>query len=150
MRSIWLMILALMTIVFPLPAFAALGEDAASVEADQAHMQAALRTVPAERFTMHEIQAPSGTVVREYASQEGKVFAVAWQGPWLPDMRQILGTYFVQYIEAAAQTTRRGHGPLLIQQPGLVVQLGGHMRAFVGRAYLPQMVPQGMTADEIR
>ena len=78
-----------------LPAFAELGGDASSVQADQAYMQASLRTTTAQAYTVHEIQAPTGIIVREYVSPtSGKVFGVAWQGPWPPDMRQILGNYF--------------------------------------------------------
>jgi hypothetical protein len=30
------------------------------------------------------------------------------------------------------------------------VQSGGHMRAFRGRAYLPQLLPAGVSGDEIK
>jgi hypothetical protein len=39
---------------------------------------------------------------------------------------------------------------VIIEQQGLVVQSGGRMRAFVGKAYVPQAVPQGVALDEIR
>jgi len=38
----------------------------------------------------------------------------------------------------------------MIQEPGLVVQTGGHMRAYFGRAYVPELVPQGVTIEEIQ
>ena len=37
-----------------------------------------------------------------------------------------------------------------ITQPGLVIQSGGRMRAFRGRAYVPQLLPPGVTPDDIR
>jgi hypothetical protein len=37
-----------------------------------------------------------------------------------------------------------------VHQSGLVVETGGHMGAFVGRAYLPQALPQGVSADDIK
>ena len=129
-------------------AIAALGGDAATVMADQVHINGKLVVSRTQKYTVHEIQAPSGAVVREFASPAGTVFGVAWSGPTMPDLRQVLGPYFDQYIGAAAQRTRRG--PVLIEQPGLVVQSGGHMRAFVGKAYVPQAVPQGVAIDEIR
>jgi hypothetical protein len=95
-------------------------------------------------------------VVREYVSatgeSAGKVFALAWQGPWPPDIRQLLGSYFEQYAQAAkAQTAvRLGRRPLIIEQAGLVVQIGGHPRAFTGRAYVPGMLPAGVGAGEIQ
>lgn len=134
-----------------LPAFAALGESASSVQADQAHMRGALRVTQTEAYTVHEIQAATGTVVREFVSPSGKVFAVAWQGPWPPDMRQLLATFFEPYQQAVrAQTHSRGRQPLRIEQPGFVVHSGGHMRSFAGHAYIPDMLPQGVTPEEIR
>jgi hypothetical protein len=32
----------------------------------------------------------------------------------------------------------------------LVVQMAGHMRLFSGRAYVPQMLPAGVHAEDIR
>ena len=103
-------------------------------------------------YAVHEMRASSGTTVREYVSSSGRVFAVAWQGPSIPDLRQVLGTYFTPYVQAAqaAQKKRAGHGPLLIQEPNLVAEVSGHPRAFVGRAYLPQLVPAGLQPDAIR
>jgi uncharacterized protein DUF2844 len=139
-------------LLISLPAFAGLGEDVSSVQADQAHMQGALRTTQNQSYTVHEIQAPTGIVVREYVSPSGTVFGVAWQGPWPPDMRQILANYFDAYRQAA-QAQASAHGgrrPLVIEQPGLVVRSGGHMRWFAGQAYLPALLPQGVTAEAIR
>jgi hypothetical protein len=67
-------------------------------------------------------------------------------------MQQLLGDYFQQYADAAqAQTNHRlGRRPLQIVQPGFVLEMYGHMRSFGGRAYVPQMVPQGVGAEAIR
>jgi hypothetical protein len=131
------------------PAMAELGGSEASIAADQAHMKATRHIVSAPRYTVHEIQTASGTLIREYVSAQGQVFAVAWQGPLMPDLQQILGSYFADY-GAAAKNKRARRGPLLIQQPGLVVQSGGHMRAFFGRAYIPQLLPPDVSVDEIQ
>jgi len=132
------------------PALAALGGDVSSVEADRAHMKAEITVTQAEAYAVHEMKAPGGTVVKEYVSSAGKVFAVSWHGPFYPDLQQILGTYFQQYQAGLqAQPKHYGHHPLNLQQAGLVVQSGGHMRAYWGRAYVPEMLPQGVKADEI-
>jgi len=135
-----------------LPAWAALGGDLSTVQADQVHMRGSLRTTVAAAYTVHEIESTSGVVVREYVSSAGKVFAIAWQGPWPPDMRQLLGSYFDPYIQAARARSGPGMArrPLMIEQPGLVVQVGGHPRSFVGRAYIPDQLPSNVTAEEIR
>lgn len=135
-------------VAIPAAAMAALGGDASSVLADSAALKGALATSSAARYTVQEIRVESGTVVRQYVSPAGRVFAVTWNGPMLPDLRQVLGAYFERYVDAASQ--RRARGPVLIQQPDLVVQSGGHMRAFAGSAYLPGAVPQGVSSEEIR
>jgi len=141
---------ALLMLAVPLTASAALGGDAASVQADQQQLHGTLRLAVrgGERFVVHELQAPSGTVIRQYAAPNGIVFGVAWEGPSMPDLRQVLGGYFQQYVDAAK--SRRARGPLVIQQPGLVMRSGGHMRAFHGQAYDPRMLPEGVGPEEIR
>jgi hypothetical protein len=139
-------------LLLPFPALASLGGDVTSVQSDQAKMQGSLRTTSNASYTIHEIQAATGVMVKEYVSPAGKVFAVTWQGSFHPDLRQLLGTYFDQFAQAeqAQRAQRRGHGPVSIQQDGLVVQISGHMRSFMGRAYVPQMLPAGIHAEDIR
>lgn len=135
-----------------LPGWAALGGDVASIEADQVHMQGTRKTTVGQAFTVHEIQAASGVTVREYVSPAGQVFAIVWQGPWLPDLRQLLGKYFEHYVEGqkVQNVARVGRRPLQIEEAGLVVESGGHPRSFEGRAYLPELLPAGVGPDAIR
>jgi len=134
-----------------LPALAALGGDLSSVEGDRVHMSAAVQVTHSGAYDIHAIQSPAGTVVEEYVSSAGKVFAVAWHGPFMPEMQQVLGAYYQQYSAALqAQAPHYGHNPLNIQQPGFVLQTGGHMRAYFGRAYIPTMLPSGVQAEEIK
>jgi hypothetical protein len=130
------------------PAWAALGEDESSVAADKAHFLASARILRSERYTLHELEASTGTKVREYLGSDGKVFAVAWQGPFRPDLRQLLGSYYETYLKAAGP--RAARGPINIRLPGLVIHMSGHQRAFYGRVYLADHVPQGLSTDEIR
>ena len=142
----------LVVLLLPFPASAVLGGDVSSVQTDMAHMKGSVRLTQTGPYTIHEIQTPTGTTVREYVSGQGTVFGVAWQGPFIPDLQQLLGTYFQQY-SAGVQAHKAkyvGRRPLSIQQPGLVVQTGGHMRAYFGRAYVPELVPQGVTIEEIQ
>jgi len=144
---------AAMMIALPLSASAALGGDVSSVQSDRVKMRGALLRITATgSSTVHEIQTSSGTVVREFISPAGKVFGVAWEGPWLPDLREMLGMYFEQYttLAQAARRDRKARGPISIQEPGLVVQMSGRARAFVGRAYVPQLLPQGVGAESVR
>jgi hypothetical protein len=143
---------------FSPPASASLGGASSSVEADSARMNASRQVTQHNSYAIHQITAPQGTVVNEYVSLEGKVFAVSWHGQFPPQMQQILGTYFEQYVAALkaqahmnqAQPRAYGHQPLNLQLPGLVVQTSGQMGAYSGRAYLPEMLPQGTLVGQIQ
>jgi hypothetical protein len=151
-RMVFAMGIAIAAIALPFAALASLGGDLSSVRDDQAKIQGTLRMTSKNSYNIHEIQAPSGTIVREYVSLSGSVFGVAWQGRTHPDLRQVLGQFYDPYVQAvqAQHAQSHGRGPLLIQQPGLVVQMGGHMGSLAGRAYLPQSMPPGVRAEEIR
>jgi hypothetical protein len=129
--------------------WAALGENEASIASEQKLTKASQRVVDSRQYSLHEIQLDSGTLVREYVSPKGIVFAVAWQGPFLPDLRQLLGKYFAAYTDAA-RNNPAGRGPLQIDGPELVVQSGGRLRAFSGRAYLPREIPENFSSDMIQ
>jgi hypothetical protein len=147
--------LVLSSMFLPMRAAAALGGDVTSVEADRQQMKAT-RTVEAhESYTVHVITTSYGTVVREYVSPDGRVFGVAWRGPFLPNLQQLLGDSYATFAQAAqdarnAQPRRSRNAPLAVEQPGLVVHSGGHMRAYVGQAYVPAMTPQGVDASVVR
>ena len=137
----------------PFRASATLGSDATSVDNDRVQMQGALMSITRnDRFAVHQLQSANGTTVREYISSTGTVFAVSWEGPWMPDLRQVLGPYFDAYQRGvpAVRNARRSHGPMTIRAGDLVVQIGGHPRAFAGRAYIERLMPQGMQAETIR
>ena len=137
-------------LVLPAPTFATLGENENSVQKDQSQMRTSARITRASTHTVHELTTPAGHVIREYVSPSGTVFGVSWEGPSKPDLRQLLGSHWDEFIQASDQLQRRGRGPLLIQLPDLVVVSAGHMRAFSGKAYLPQAMPSGVRAEDIQ
>jgi hypothetical protein len=55
---------------------------------------ALLRIAQTGPYAMHEIRTAAGTNVRQFVSPSGTVFGVAWDGPWQPDLHQLLGAYF--------------------------------------------------------
>jgi hypothetical protein len=140
--------IAAFAILLPASCFAALGGDVNSVLSDQEQMKAQRRVTQMSAYSVHEMKSQAGMTVREFVSPEGKVFGVAWQGQTLPNFQQVLGTYYDQFIKNAPR--QRAHGPVTIHMPGLVVQSGGHMRALTGRAYVPEMMPSGVKADDIK
>lgn len=152
-KSFVIAMLALCCCVLVLPSkgFAALDGDASSVAVDQTRLHANLTSTQRAGYVLHELRADSGLVVREFSTPNGKVFAVAWEGPVLPDLRQILGSHFDDFQQAAEMQNRHGvHGPLSIQQNGLTVELGGHMRSYRGKAYLSNGIPRSVRAEELR
>jgi uncharacterized protein DUF2844 len=131
------------------PARAALGDTAASVSSDTARLKASLRVVGGASYSVHELTTAEGTAVREYVTPAGSVFAVAWRGPFKPELRVLLGAYFDLYVSAprSAGSTRT---QLAIDQPALMVRAGGHMRAFAGVAWVPALVPAGVSPGELQ
>jgi hypothetical protein len=142
---------AMLVVAFtPREARAGLGEAESSVQTDVVALQASIklsedRTI----YRLHEIQLPSGTLLREFVSPDGNVFAVAWNGPHMPDLRQAFGQYFDRFV-AGAKLSHGDHTHLQIEQTDLVVQIRGHMRSFSGRAYLPAAVPSGVDLGDLR
>jgi len=140
----------LLAVLLPVaPLWAGLGQPAASVEADRQSMAGKLRSQVFSDYTVHEISAPDGQVVREYVSPSGVVFGVVWEGPTLPNVTQLLGSYSALLQQARRSPTLR-HGPLYIQSGPLVVASGGHARAFRGRAYVTTLIPAGLTEAVLR
>jgi uncharacterized protein DUF2844 len=146
----WVILSLVLTsaLLFSLAAFGTLGEDVASIQGDQAHLNASDRVVAHQFYSVHEMQTPSGTTIRQLVSPTGTVFAISWQG-FSPDLRQLLGQYFDEYMAAASQAAHRGRG-VRIDTGDLVVEIGGHMRYVAGRAFLRSKMPNEVSKDEIR
>ena len=85
------------------PAWAVLGEPESSVSADGQVLRGQIRDEVHEGYRLHQITDASGAIVREYVSPSGKIFGISWQGAFVPNMRQLLGTYFT-YLQQYAQT----------------------------------------------
>ena len=135
---------------FSAGAQAALGGDVSSVESDRVHLQAQVRSsVAPAGYTVHEITTPMHSTVREYVSDAGKVFAVSWRGSLLPDLQQLLGSYYQAY-QAAASAPHLGHRHLQVTAPEVVIRSGGHLRAFYGYAYVPSLLPTNLSPDDIK
>jgi hypothetical protein len=152
-RTTLVAIAALAFSTLPSPTFASLGGNVGTVDADRVQMKAAqLRIIRTSAYTLHELQSPAGVTIREYYAPGGTVFGVAWEGPWPPDMRQLLGPYFEQFQRAtgAARNTRRTRGVLMVNDGSLIVRISGHARAFSGFAYAPGLLPQGVQPNVIR
>ena len=154
----WLWPIMLVCLVTAPVAHAALGGNAQSVQADQASMGAA-RSSAVQMFaavqgayTSQSLTLPSGTVVHEYITAGGVVFAVTWQGSTMPDLQQILGSYMSGVADAvkAYRLQHPGIGPVSLSTDNVVIEAGGHMGDYVGRAYLPSALPAGVALSDIQ
>jgi hypothetical protein len=132
----------------PHSARAALGGSSASIESDRLAMNGLTRPVPTGALQKQELQLPTGTVVTEYLTGDGAVYAVTWHGPALPNLRQLLGNYFANYQSAARQPVVR-HRVVRMSSPDIVIESTGKMRGFNGRAWVPALLPAGVTAADI-
>ena len=132
-------------------AWAALGEAANSVETDRVALAGQLNMIQAQLYTLQEITT-SELVVREYVFGD-TVFAVAWRGRRPPNLVSLLGSYFQDYQEAASAAAANGprmRGVTRIQGAHVVVETGGHPGDIRGRAYIPALLPSGVTKEMIQ
>lgn len=130
---------------------ATLGEAADSVESDRTALSAVRQsTTSVDGYSIHEIRSEAVTV-REYVSASGVVFAIVWKGLIRPDLKHLLGSYASEYEKALEQTpTQKGSRRLKVKTSRIIVEKWGHMRSLQGRAYVPALIPVGVSVDDIK
>ncbi|MFM0199844.1 DUF2844 domain-containing protein [Paraburkholderia fungorum] len=91
------------------------------------------------------------TTINEYATNTGQIIAYTWDGPTMPDLRALLGKYADSYRTGAIASAPDGnlHASRVVR-PDVIVESGGPMRAYTGRAWLPAALPPGVTAADFR
>jgi hypothetical protein len=92
----------------------------------------------------------NGTTVREYVGADGIVFAVAWHGPFLPDLRELLGQHFATLTNESARHPKAGHNGVHVATTDVTIESTGHMRAYAGRAWVGSLLPAGFDTDAIQ
>lgn len=132
--------------------WSALGGPASSVETDSKTFATMKHSaVKSNNYTVHELTYDAG-IIKEYVSSDNVVFAVSWQGISYPDLSQLLGTYLNEYRTTSQQKRRikgNRHSSQVVSGD-LIVEKWGHMRNHQGRAYVPSLLPSGVTADAIK
>lgn len=127
--------------LLPAASHATLGGAPASGSSTAPPLRAALQAAsPTAPYSVHEARTADGVAVREYASPGNIVFAVTWTGPVRPDMNALLGSYFPNFV-SAAHGSPRGTGPLIGRNGDLQIESMGHQGGFVGKAWVPRLVP---------
>lgn len=101
-------------------------------------------------YAVHELTMDS-TLVKEYVTPSGRVFAVSWQGMRVPDLKALFGAYYTEYENERANTqVRKGHRTVGLTTSNLIVSQGGTMRDMHGFAYLPSAVPHGLKIEDLK
>jgi len=133
---------------------AVLGGDASTISDDELRLKGVRRQSAAlqTQVQTREITMVDGSSIREFISPGGIVFAVAWSTRFKPNLEALLGTHAAGYAAAASDAMRTPgiKRNVALQRGDLVVHSTAHLNAFVGKAYLRSLVPQGTHADELR
>ena len=147
MKSILTVLLMLM--MGSLPAWAALGDIESSVNSDAQALGGQHRMVAKVGYNLHQITAADGSVVNEFVSPTGIVFGISWQGHFVPNLQQLLGSHMtdLQQGQRAHVVPRRA---VTIQTDDFVFTSVGHLRNFRGRAYVPSLVPANLPAEVVQ
>ncbi len=133
-------------------AHAALGGKTATVDSDRAKFHAVLARSSDRTgaITTHQMTLGDGGVTREFTGSDGTVFAVSWNGPMRPNLRQLFGDYYPRFQAANVQTGRiRMRRALAANSADFVVRSGGHPGAFWGYAVLNAKVPAGFDPSQL-
>jgi hypothetical protein len=133
------------------PVSATLGEEESSISSDEIALNGVSRsTANYNGYKVQEIRSEA-VALREYVAPDGIVFAITWNGLIHPDLTPLLGSYSREYEDGLKQTPReRGRRRLQLKTNQMIVEKWGHMRNLQGRAYLPALIPPGVTVNDIK
>lgn len=134
------------------PAHAVLGEPVASVHVDQMRLHGARRQSLGLRYQVHDITQADGSVLRQFATPSGVVFAVSWRSHLKPNLSSLLGVHYENYARAtrAAAPGRGFTRRNAIQAGDLVVTESQHLGFFSGQAFVRHLVPEGVDVNGLR
>lgn len=130
---------------------ATLGERQESVDNDQQKMQAKRNnSLNRDGYTIHEIESGS-TTIRQYESNQSRIiFGVAWNGRRHPNLKNLLGSYHDEFYGASRNKARKlGSRSRSVRTNNIAVETWGHMGSLKGRAYIINLIPIGVTPNEI-
>ena len=139
----------LMLMMASVPAWAALGDDVSSVNSDVQALGGKHVMVAQVGYNMHQITAPDGSVVNEFVSPAGLVFGISWNGHFMPNLPQLLGSYMTN-LQQGQRTQYVRRRSVTIQGDNFVFVSSGYMRNFRGRAYVPGLVPANLTPEVVQ
>lgn len=150
LQSVFFKSTFLLSLIGSTTVFAALGERDAEVRTFAQVHSRVVRTNAA--FKVRESIIPGGTVLHEYVNADGIVFAVSWHGPSHVDPTKTLGRYTQEATEAHQEHRRRviaRQAIARVETENIVSERSGHMGDLRGLAYVPALLPAGVTEREL-
>jgi hypothetical protein len=141
--------------LLPLMSYAALGGAPSPATQPVAPAGANQRSASAQtpaRYTVRQSVDANGVTVREYVLPANVVFAVTWDGPVLPNMRALLGSYFANFATAGTSGTAgaSGPGPRIEGSDAFRIESAGRLGQFFGMAWVPRLLPAGVSASDLQ
>ncbi|CAJ6764779.1 Protein of uncharacterised function (DUF2844) [Burkholderia pseudomallei] len=147
--------LAMVAAVYPDLAVAALGGEPVNYEAGSQvppHIyDVRPESASQQPYTVQRDLIQNRTEVHQYIDGNGKVFAVAWSGSAKPNLQTLLGGKLFSTMIRSQSASHHGSRHSLNQwNDDLVVQSQSHGHLFRGRAWIPSMLPQGVSPEVIQ
>ncbi len=135
-----------------LPAFAALDDDADAVGAEARRLGAAWkRPSLALARPVHQLDWADGSVLRQYAAADGRVWALAWNTRTAPRLDLLLGPHHAAWRAALRAAPKAGaRHAARVEAGDLVVEATVNGNAWRGRAWLRSRMPAGQGGDVVR
>jgi len=150
---------AVVLCLFECAAWAGLGDRPDSAQSEGSRLSAhhavtvreAVSSDP-QAYSVYQLEMDNNLTVKEFVNSSGTVFAVEWSGPYQPNQKLILSTYFdriQQSVKSSNQNGYRGRRPTIVESDDLVYKTSGHPGHFIGQAYLPKEFPTGFTLGSL-
>ena len=144
--------------IAPHLASAGLGDWDSSIDTDSDAIVGKINSVRSTgKFTVYEIKSPSRTI-HEYATPEGRIFAVTWRGINAPNLQRLLGSYADEYaaemdngreLRREKAKPRQAFRQSRTRNKAIVVRMG-HMRDMRGKMFVESLFPPGVTPHDLR
>jgi hypothetical protein len=138
--------LSILLLACPIFAQAELGGNLASITQEEKIFGSSLTSSPQANYIIYTQSISPDLVIKQYMSNSGNIFGVSWRGSTLPNYEVLLGNYYSNYLSAHQRNPRS----VFLRDANLVLESGGMMGGYIGRAYLPKQLPVGMTPTSIQ
>jgi hypothetical protein len=134
--------------------YAGLSEDESTVTRDCTHLSCKDHKInDLGSYRIHVMHREDGSTINEYVTAAGKVFAVTWsEGRRHPDLSKLLGLHYKEYQDANTLIPSRSKGrpSRTVETANIKIVEGGQMGSVQGRAWVPKLIPSGVSIGEIQ